>query len=219
LRLPAWVDDVVLWALAKQPDQRYGDTTAFARLFRERLEEAMAAGEIATPPPVSSPSIEARAVVNPQPARPLRGGQAAAAAYRAGGQKLRGANRLRRGLWRLVVAIGVANIVLALLLLYAGDAVPGLGAGDASLHAGGEARVVADSYRFRAGPGRSFDTLTFVESGDRLEITGDAVDADGRVWWPVTLVKDGATMEGFIAEEGIEPVPRDRFGWLKDLLN
>src|SRR5262249_11734358 len=150
-------------------------------------------------------SADARMVSNPPQSRPIRGSQAAAALYRAGGRKLRHANRLRRGLWRLVVAIGVVNLMLALLLLFAGDTVPGLTADNATLHTGGEARVVAESYRFRAGPGRSFETLMFVESGDRLEITGDAVDADGRVWWPARLVKDGATTDGFIAAEGIEP--------------
>jgi hypothetical protein len=149
----------------------------------------------------------------------MRGNQAAAAMYRAGGERLRRASGLRRGLWRLVVVFGVVNIVLALLLLFAGDAVPGLTGGDTTLHAGGEARVVADSYRLRAGPGRSFETLTYVGSGDRLRITGDSVAADGRVWWPATLVKDGATLEGFIAAEGIEPVSHERLAWLKDLLD
>lgn len=219
LRLPAWIDDVVLSALAKRPDRRYGDTTAFARLFREKLEEAMAEGEAAAARVAPSPPIGPQTIVDPLPARPMRGNQAAAAMYRAGGERLRRASGLRRGLWRLVVVFGVVNIVLALLLLFAGDAVPGLTGGDTTLHAGGEARVVADSYRLRAGPGRSFETLTYVGSGDRLRITGDSVAADGRVWWPATLVKDGATLEGFIAAEGIEPVSHERLAWLKDLLD
>jgi predicted Ser/Thr protein kinase len=220
VRLPAWVDDVVLSALAKQPDHRYGDTIEFARLFRDKLEEEIqAASEVATVRPAPLQAVDARTISNLPQVQPMRGSQVAAALYRAGGRRLRRASRLRRGLWRLVVAVGVVNIVLALLLINAGDTVPGVTASAATLHAGGGARVVADSYRFRAGPGRSYDTILFVESGDRLEITGDAVNADGRVWWPVTLLKDGATTEGFIAAEGIEPVARDRFAWLKDFLD
>lgn len=38
LELPAALDDIVLWALAKRPNERYTDVTAFARLFRGALE-------------------------------------------------------------------------------------------------------------------------------------------------------------------------------------
>lgn len=218
LRLPSWVDDVVLWALAKQPDQRYGDTTAFARLFREHLEAATAESEIATERLVSVPVVATRPVSIPWPARPVRGAEAAEAAYRAVGERFRRASRLRRRLWRLVFAVGLANGVLALLLLSDGDGLPGLTADQATLHAGGEARVVADSYRFRAGPGLSYETLTYVVSGDRLVITGDAVNADGRVWWPATT-ENGTAMKGFIAQDGIAPVSGHRLTWLRDLLN
>jgi tRNA A-37 threonylcarbamoyl transferase component Bud32 len=219
LHLPTWVDDVVLLALAKQPEERYDETVTFARLFRERLEAAMSEADAATVRLTPSPAVDTRTVATASPARPIRGSQVAIAAYRAGGRRLRRANRLRRGLWRLVVAVGVVNIVLALVLLANEGSLPGLIGGEATLHAGGEARVVADSYRFRAGPGLSFQTLTFVERGDRLEITGDAVDADGRVWWPATVDQNGATMDGFIAAEGIEPVAGGGPAWLRELLH
>ncbi len=38
LQIPAALDDIVLWALAKRPNERYNDVTAFARLFRGALE-------------------------------------------------------------------------------------------------------------------------------------------------------------------------------------
>ena len=38
LDLPPALDDVVLWALAKRPNERYTDVTAFARLFRGAIE-------------------------------------------------------------------------------------------------------------------------------------------------------------------------------------
>lgn len=38
LDLPPALDDVVLWALAKRPNERYADVTAFARLFRGAIE-------------------------------------------------------------------------------------------------------------------------------------------------------------------------------------
>ena len=58
-----------------------------------------------------------------------------------------------------------------------------------------------------------------VEAGDRLEITGNSVDADGRTWWPVETTGDETTLEGFIAEDGIEPTSNDHQAWLSDLLD
>ena len=38
LDLPPALDDIILWALAKRPNERYTDVTTFARLFRGALE-------------------------------------------------------------------------------------------------------------------------------------------------------------------------------------
>ncbi|HEU5434133.1 MAG TPA: serine/threonine-protein kinase, partial [Thermomicrobiales bacterium] len=38
LRLPRWIDDVVLLALAREPSARYGDAVSFARLYRSWVE-------------------------------------------------------------------------------------------------------------------------------------------------------------------------------------
>ena len=54
LEIPPAVDDVVLWALAKRPDERYTDVTAFARLFRGALEPFAATQ--ATTTPIAYPS-------------------------------------------------------------------------------------------------------------------------------------------------------------------
>ena len=50
LAIPAALDDIVLWALAKRPNERYTDVTAFARLFRGALEPL---GNDATTTPIA----------------------------------------------------------------------------------------------------------------------------------------------------------------------
>jgi serine/threonine-protein kinase len=222
LKLPRWVDEVILWALAKQPNDRYGDTATFARLFREGVEGEIAETIAATTRIAPAPIIDTRQVaptLTPEAARPVRGSQVAAAAYRAGGQKLRSASGLRRMLWRFVIAFGVVNILLALILINNDGSLPGLSAGEPTLKKGAEAQVIAESFRFRAGPGLSYETLTMVHAGDQLEITGNSVDADGRTWWPVEATVDGYRLEGFIAEEGIEPTSSGGNDWLSGLLN
>ncbi|HEV2527334.1 MAG TPA: protein kinase [Thermomicrobiales bacterium] len=59
LQIPAALDDIVLWALAKRPNERYSDVTAFARQFRGALEplgtEAMTTPIAWDAPPPSAP--------------------------------------------------------------------------------------------------------------------------------------------------------------------
>ena len=72
LAIPPAVDDVVLWALAKRPDERYTDVTAFARLFRGALEPLAATQATTTPMAYpAAPRAPVGAGVSP---RPIAGG-------------------------------------------------------------------------------------------------------------------------------------------------
>jgi len=50
LGLPEALDDVVAWALAKDPADRYASTTAFARLFRAAVEDRVLSSSSTTAP-------------------------------------------------------------------------------------------------------------------------------------------------------------------------
>lgn len=230
LHLPAWVDDVVLWALVKQPDDRYQDAEIFARLFHNHVhDETVEVVESATPQ--TSTVIRARPFVPTPPtthdyafpapaapARPIFGNQVVGALYRAGGRRLRRARINTRRLWQASAVVAIGNLLLALALLVDHGTLPGVIAADATLAAGHEAQVVAESFRIRAAPGLDAETLTLVEAGDRLTITGDATANDGRTWWPVRL-DDNDRLQGFIAQEGIAPVENDEFALVSDLID
>jgi hypothetical protein len=44
------------------------------------------------------------------------------------------------------------------------------------------------SLRMRSGPGTLYETVQLVTENMRLEITGEARQADGYLWWPVQTV-------------------------------
>ncbi|CAA9538339.1 MAG: hypothetical protein AVDCRST_MAG49-559, partial [uncultured Thermomicrobiales bacterium] len=76
LDLPPAVDDVLLWALAKPPNERYHDVTSFARLFRSAVERQpigdLASGTTPLPPLQTSAADRAstRRVGGPVPRPP-----------------------------------------------------------------------------------------------------------------------------------------------------
>ncbi|CAA9578186.1 MAG: hypothetical protein AVDCRST_MAG33-3298 [uncultured Thermomicrobiales bacterium] len=69
LDLPPALDDIVLWALAKRPNERYTDVTAFARLFRGALEP-LGIDATTTPLSYSSPAQNTRTASPPASHQP-----------------------------------------------------------------------------------------------------------------------------------------------------
>jgi len=210
LRLPAWVDDVVLWALARDPVDRYGGAELFARLFRagvdgdEPGEGATLVGpppapiELPRPPAATEPP---RNVYAPLPEQP-----ALVRLYEAGGRAARRAASLRRRLWQAVAALLLANLLLAGALVLARGELPGLYAPAAELRPGATARAIADDLLVRAGPSFAAPAIGQLAAGTRVELTGEPIAADDESWWPVAASVDGVPLEGYTAGGWLEPV-------------
>ena len=270
LGLPRWVDDVVLWALAKDPAARYGGVDTFARVFRAGVEgenvsglgttnplaltdvprtdappqrapaaasEPAAAGApVAASAPVVAPAAPSRSPApvsrvvaparsapasrpaTPHPRRPATGFEVPerlAALYAVGGRAARRARKVPAALWRLAVAVGAANLLLAVVLLVAQERVPGLLDLDqaAVLRSGGTAEVVLPGLRIRDAAGYGSTELSGAEAGARLAITGRAEVVDESTWWPVRVEQDGERIAGYVWQGGIKPVEE------KDLLD
>ncbi len=220
LAIPAAIDDVVLWALAKAPAERFQQADSFARLFRSAIEGQSASSWVTTTPvrtvdaPVYRTEPAPRAYsAPPQPwdesqhepevVRPGWGRRLGKGFYRLGGRMARRTGWLKRLIWRVTLLILVANIALAAAIVVA-DGPEGLIPGDPSLHRDGRARVIEPEYRIRTEPGLNGPFAISVGAGDVLDIIGDPTVADGFVWWPVLIAKDGQQVEGFIAQDGIE---------------
>ncbi len=139
--LPAWVDDVVLWALAPEPRARYGSAAAFARIFRAGLdgdglpaEPPARAGPTPAevipirdsgrehPDPLAPPSAAAVNV----PAHFGRAPERGFGALRREGSLGRRSVMPRRLLWWAVLGLVFINLMLALLLLTTQGRLPGV---------------------------------------------------------------------------------------------
>jgi serine/threonine-protein kinase len=199
--LPPAIDAIVLGALAKRPNDRYGDTLTFATLFRNAVDDAAeertnrrgVAGAVDVPPidVKAKPSWRRERIDRgvPQPQAPL----------------LVRTARLRRIAWRLIIAALLVNLVLGALVVIDRGELPPFSTRPDGLSTGVEARVNVDQLNLRAAPGESAQVLRSIRFGIRGEITGQPVTADDETWWPVTFDVNGEALSGYVWSGGIEP--------------
>jgi serine/threonine protein kinase len=220
--IPGWVDELVLWSLEKRPADRFDDIRLFANLFAEGAEGALTTSTAQTmrnsiTRPIdthlaSAPAYEeARSgEIASQPQRSRKGRTARSVAR----------SRLPRLLSRVMLALLVANAILAGALYFQRGTIPGLYEGDRAFREGAGATVIVQDLNVRGEPGLAavqFETLPF---GAEVVITGPGVDADGETWWPVSY---GAQASGYLWQGGLQPdieTGRDRVaGSLDDAID
>jgi sortase (surface protein transpeptidase) len=73
---------------------------------------------------------------------------------------------------------------------------------DAGAIASGASVTVRSGVNLRPEASTSGDPVRVLAAGDTLTITGDQVEAEGYIWWPVTT-EDGT--EGWVVEDFLEP--------------
>ena len=206
LRLPAWVDTVLLGALQKLPDERYASCGVFAEIFRGSLDEASPPDgifrtEVLPPFPRSHRPVQ---VNDRDPWRPPP-----RILERNTGSRRPLVARIRtRFLWRLVVMLAAANVFLALLLLWDTGEIPGVYARPDALQAGGMARADVAGLNVRDAPGFDAGIIDSVEQGTLMRITGEPVTVDGQTWWPVAYDRAGFTVRAYAAGSYLRPEQR-----------
>jgi serine/threonine protein kinase len=205
LELPEWIDDIVLDALAKVPEDRYPTTVAFAEAFEGALSAA-------TPPdstvplsrlprfdPRSNPTI----VHTPPPV----------VAARIKGPPL--VARIRTVfLWKLVGIVALGNLLLAVLSYWDTGVVPGLYDPSVAIHAGTTVTVTAELLNVRADPSDSSPVLDQVDQSAELRVTG----LPNGGWWPITYDRNGEQVDGWVSADHIEGVPQSGYERIRDML-
>lgn len=213
--LPAWIDDIVLGALAKRPADRYADCGSFARLYRFSLERDAGLDDAPTAQWWVPGVAETRSMPRPRRSNPLS--RLAGASYRGGGRAARHTGHLQRLLWRLVAIVVVGNVLLAGLLYFEQGRVPGLYQQDRAISAGAAVEVVVDGARVRSAPGRDAEIVDQLPLGTRATVTGNARVIDGDTWWPVRARLADRTAVGYVSGSLIgaeRTTGRDRLGHL-----
>ncbi len=223
--IPDWCDELVLWALIKDPADRLNRPKRFAELFEQGVNGQLSAAEVRklrtarvprTPaaPKETAPSYSAHAV--PYQVVVAAGAPEAisAPAYvlpsLAQQRKqrpflLRALNPMRPALWRIILALVVVNALLAAVLYVQRGEIPGiLSASDTALSAGDTTTVAVDGLNLRTDAGMVSLSMATLAQGQEVYLRGEAVMIDGETWWPVTVGNPADGLDGYVWAAGLE---------------
>lgn len=237
LELPAWIDDVVGWALVKDPTDRIRDVRTFARLFRAGLEGETLNGAQSTA--VLDHGADRRrgsgqrriAFHRRRRAQPVeddahdhlpelqedRAGTIERM-YRRGGRLARRSRKLRGGLWRLFFVMSIATLLLGIAVA-ARQGPEALVERFMSIAPGTETTVIVDRLNLRAAPGIDATLIGALPSGASVRVTGLSETAGEYRFWPVETELNGVETEGWVWDGGLRANAwTGRLGWMQDIV-
>jgi serine/threonine protein kinase len=198
LDLAEWVDDIVLDAVHKVPEDRYPSAIAFAQGFEGALN--------ASTPPDSTVPLDRLPRFDPRRNPTIVHTPPPVVAARSHGPPL--VARIRTAfLWKLIGIVAVGNVLLAGLSFWDRGTIPGLYEPVVAIQAGSTARVTAEMLNVRSAPDAGSGVLDQLGQNAELRVTGE----DEAGWWPVTYDQQGAESAGWVSGEHIEGVPESGY--------
>ena len=236
LDLPTWIDDVLGWALAKDPNERFHDVETFVQMFDtglagetpQHLQAHTRPYETHIAPAQRTSRFRRRTIQRPASnsdgavsddipeVQPLRD-SAARRLYRNGGRFARRARRVKRLLWRVVGILLVTNMLLALILM-AKEGPSALVERFLAVAPGTSTQVVTETLNMRTSPGTGFPVVVVLNAGDDVKITGLSEEDEQGRWWPVESRQDGQAYEGWVWEGGLQPNAwAGRLSWMQGI--
>jgi hypothetical protein len=231
--LPMWVDDVVLGALERTPQHRYGSTGSFAAVFHAGVEGDVdvETGRPRLPLPaarqrqfpVNEPGIAMKGSLRLASRRgePVAGdGDAEVVdaaftplalsqplAYRkAGSTRVLGLDLevLLRRLWQAVIVAVALNVLLMAALVTTRGELPGIWSSASQVGPGSTVRVAGTGLVARRAPQANAAIVADLPDGGTVRITGEAVPGDGGLWWPVAIETEKGTVNGYVPESWVQ---------------
>ncbi len=233
--LPAWVDEVVLGALERDPRLRYGSAGSFAAVFhsgvegdidvetgrpRDRIAPAQSRQVPINEPGIAmkgSPRLSARRgtseSVTGQPGAgvvdaafaPLPVGSPIAGAMRTAGRTHDlDIDRVGRWLWRAVILAALLNVVLIVALVAIRGEIPGIWSGRASITLGVSVRIAGAGLVAREAPDPASAVVADLPDGGTVRISGEPVQGDGGLWWPVEVDSGEDSLTGYVPESWLQ---------------
>jgi serine/threonine protein kinase len=231
--LPAWVDDVVLGALERDPRQRYGSTGSFAAVFHSGVEgdidvETGRPRRRVEPPPSpqvpnnepgvavrGSAGLASRRGNSSPPAAVGRNGvvdaafaprSASGSASHVSGRRSRDRDlaEVRRRLWQAVILAAVLNVILIAALLITRGEIPGIWHAGESIRPGASVRIAGAGLVARAAPDRDSAIVADLPDGGSVRISGEPVAGDDGLWLPVEVDSPSGAVNGYVPASWVQ---------------
>jgi hypothetical protein len=229
--LPAWVDGVVMGALERDPRQRYSSAGSFAVVFRAGVEGEVdvESGR----PRFSSEVPRGRQVPINEPGIAVKGAPRLAArraaasvatgtdgadvvdatfapvadrepATPAAGASRRDLDRAGRRLWQAVIVAAALNIILVIALVVTRGEIPGIWSAGGEIGPGSVVRVAGTGLVARAAPENDGAIVVDLPEGGMIRISGQAVESDDGIWWPVEVETASGAVSGYVPQSWVQ---------------
>jgi serine/threonine-protein kinase len=212
--IPDWCDELVLWALLKDPQARLSSPGRFAELYAQGVDGQLSASDVRKRRTAKAPKPAPMAAAATAPAQAYRSIDPTPApqiAYPPAPSRrkrpllLRLFGPLRPFIWRLILALIVVNLLLAGALYVQRGEIPGIvSAGGAELRSGSNATVAVDGLNLRTDAGMASPSIGTLSAGQTVYLRGEPVLIDGASWWPVTVGNPSDGLDGYVWENGLE---------------
>jgi serine/threonine protein kinase len=230
--LPAWVDDVVLGALERDPRQRYGSAGSFAAVFHAGVEgdidvETGRPRRRVEPPPSrqfpnNEPGIALKGSALLASRRgkspPIAAGErdvvdaafaplsSSAPVSHASARQSRGRDLavVGRRLWQAVILAGLLNVILVVALLMTRGELPGVWDAGESIRPGTSVRIAGVGLVARASPDTESAIVANLPDGGSVQISGEPVEGDEGLWWPVEVDTATGAVNGYVPESWVQ---------------
>jgi serine/threonine protein kinase len=231
--LPAWVDDVVLGALERDPRQRYGSAGSFAAVFHAGVEgetdveTGRPRGRVERPPSRQFPNNEPGIAVKGSPVLATRRGRSSLvgaggsedvvdATYAPLTTRARVSSSsalpsrsldlevLGRRLWQAVILAAVLNVILIVALLMSRGEIPGVWQAGGNIRPGASVRIAGAGLVARAAPDLESAIVADLPDGGTVRISGEPVQGDDGLWWPVEVDAATGTVNGYVPESWVQ---------------
>ena len=227
--LPAWIDDVVLGALERDPRLRYGSAGSFAAVFRAGVEGDVDV-ETGRPRPRVEPARTRHVPIN-EPGIAMKGAPrlgtrraAPAPASEAGiveasfapltpGKpiiadrpgRIRGMDlpTLSRRLWQAVIVALVLNLALIAALVIGRGEIPGIWNARTEIGPGATVRIAGTGLVAREAPGPGSPIVADLPDGGTVRIAGEPVSGEDGQWWPVEVETPDGPVSGYVPESWV----------------
>ena len=109
-----------------------------------------------------------------------------------------------RRLWQAVILAAVLNVILVVALLMTRGEIPGIWHAGESIRPGASVRIAGAGLVARAAPDTESAIVADLPDGGSVRISGEPVQGDDGLWWPVEVDSATGAVNGYVPESWVQ---------------
>ena len=107
-------------------------------------------------------------------------------------------------MWQAVILAAVLNVILVAALLMTRGEIPGVWRTGESIRPGASVRIAGAGLVARAAPSTESAIVADLPDGGSVLISGEPVQGDEGLWWPVEVDSATGAVTGYVPESWVQ---------------